>query len=782
MPVYPGAPELPLIHPKSYSAAFYGKSIMERSMRVPRLIRFGVYEFDPDSGELRKNGRRLKLGGQPSQVLAILLEHPGEVVRRDELQKRLWPDTFVDFERNLNTAVNKIREVLGDSAENPRFVETLPRRGYRFIARLDGVEEEKTETNTVSDPVRLGWNSLRYLIPSAAIVALAVVILFHYRKPPPSSVQARPLTRITFSDGLQIGATWSPDGRFIAYASDHADKFDIWVQPVGGGDAVQITKGPGNNWQPDWSPDGRFIAYRSEQSESGLFIIPALGGVARRISSFGYYPRWSPDGSQIMFQTGQIPENERFYLVGLDGGEPRAILTEFLARHQFSARSAAWHPDGKRLSVWIHDDAPVPTIWILPLSGGEGQKIQVDPQVSAQLEEVSTGRVPEFENDSKFCWAPSGRAIYFERTRRGARNLWKMGVDPVTLRALSLERLTTSTGLDTDQAISPDGTSLLFTSEVRQVRVWSFPFDAVRGRVIGEGRAVTSAAMEAGVHSLTRDGSKLAFVALRSGKWELWEKSLPGGAERALMADDYVRNLPQWSPDGSRLAYWRGRSVAYRRGISWVRGDGQVVIWFADTSREEPLTAPSSLGRWIYDWSSDGKRLLASVESSATHRMEIYLLPTEVNGPITPKRIASEPDSDLWQPHFSPDQKWVVFVAETNTPMQRELQLHLTAVSGEGAAIRITDGQWDDKPRWAPDGKTIYFVSRRSGFFDVWGIHFDPATGQTTGEPFQVTKFESPALMIGPDIVHTELSLNQDHLMLNLADVSGSIWRLDHVN
>src|SRR6266403_2170142 len=103
-----------------------------------RLLRFGNFEVDLRSGELRKSGSKLKLTGQPFQVLTILLERPGEVVTREELQKRLWPDTFVDVDHNLNSAINKIREVLGDSAESPRFVETLPRRGYRFIASLDG--------------------------------------------------------------------------------------------------------------------------------------------------------------------------------------------------------------------------------------------------------------------------------------------------------------------------------------------------------------------------------------------------------------------------------------------------------------------------------------------------------------------------------------------------------------------------------------------------------------------------------------------------------------------
>src|SRR6185503_14397517 len=102
----------------------------------PRILRFGNFEINLSAGELRKNGTKLKLTGQPFQVLSILLERPGGVVTREELQKRLWPDSFVDFDHNLNASVNKIREALGDSAESPRFVETLPRRGYRFIAAV----------------------------------------------------------------------------------------------------------------------------------------------------------------------------------------------------------------------------------------------------------------------------------------------------------------------------------------------------------------------------------------------------------------------------------------------------------------------------------------------------------------------------------------------------------------------------------------------------------------------------------------------------------------------
>src|SRR5262249_19643277 len=143
------------------------------------------------------------------------------------------------------------------------------------------------------------------------------------------SAQPRALTRLTFDNGLQFGATWSPDARYIAYASDRGGKLDIWVQQVSGGDPIQITRGPGNNWEPNWSPDGKYIAFRSDENDGGLFIAPALGGAnwKRKVASFGYYPRWSPDGSRILFQSTEYSflEQNRFYVVDTKGSEPQEI-------------------------------------------------------------------------------------------------------------------------------------------------------------------------------------------------------------------------------------------------------------------------------------------------------------------------------------------------------------------------------------------------------------------------------------------------------------------------
>jgi len=118
---------------------------MALETQLPEILRFGVFEADLRAGELRKQGKRIKLQDQPFQVLTVLLQRPADVVTREELRRQIWPqDTFVDFDNSLNTAINKLREALGDSADSPRFIETLPRRGYRFVAPVNTVPQSKS--------------------------------------------------------------------------------------------------------------------------------------------------------------------------------------------------------------------------------------------------------------------------------------------------------------------------------------------------------------------------------------------------------------------------------------------------------------------------------------------------------------------------------------------------------------------------------------------------------------------------------------------------------------
>ena len=756
---------------------------MEPSVPTGNLVRFGIFEADFRSGELRKGGVKLKLTGQPFQILAILLERPGEVVTREEIQKRLWPDTFVDADRGLNANINRIREVLGDSAESPRFVETLPRRGYRFIAQVNGTAVRTANVPTPDEEIK---GKAEKKVPRWAVVLSTVLVtlvasatFLIYRRLPAQPIKQRTLTRITFDEGLQIGATWSPDGRFLAYSSNRGGKFDIWLQQLSGGDPVQITKGPSNNWQPDWSPDGKYIAYRSEAREGGVFVVPALGGegLERKIAPFGYYPRWSPTKPQILFRThfSGLDTTDRFYMVDLDGTAPHEVLADFVSQQHLIAVSAAWHPDGKRISVWASNPSTAsPTFWTVPVAGGEPIGSVIPAEIAKQLGEVSVGPgAVEWATDFKFDWAQSGSAIYFERTFRGAKNLWKMTVDPDTLRATAIERLTTGPGHDTQLAISPDGTRLAFTGETQHIRAWVFPFDALSGRVSGTGTAVTSPGMDAWRENLSRDGKKLAFCSDRAGKWELWEKSLPYGREAPILSDDYRRDFPQWSPDGTHLAYRREKSLT---------GEAQIMIWSSKDRTEEPLTAPSHIDGGVFDWSPDGNQLLIT-QVNTHRRVEIWLLTVNAapHAEASARKIIADPGYDFYQSHFSPDGQWIVFQAVANSPSAAESTLYVIPAAG-GQWIRITDGHhWDDKPRWSPDGKAIYFVSGRGGFFNIWGIRFDSSRRKPMGEPFGVTAFGGPSLMIPDWIPQVELSLSQGKLVLSMAEVSGSIWLLDNV-
>lgn len=140
--------------------------------RSTPILRFGTFEADLRAGELRKQGKRLKLQDQPFQVLTVLLQRPGEVVTREELRSQIWPDdTFVDFDNSLNTAINKLREALGDSADSPRFIETLPRRGYRFLALVTSPDGK--ETATARPPAKPGAIRWKVLLPLGVVVMIA---------------------------------------------------------------------------------------------------------------------------------------------------------------------------------------------------------------------------------------------------------------------------------------------------------------------------------------------------------------------------------------------------------------------------------------------------------------------------------------------------------------------------------------------------------------------------------------------------------------------------------
>jgi Tol biopolymer transport system component len=481
-----------------------------------------------------------------------------------------------------------------------------------------------------------------------------------------------------------------------------------------------------------------------------------------------------------LFQTHftAITYSSRFYVAPLDGSPPREVLAEFLAQNKLWAASAAWHPDGKRITIWVEvgDPSPIPIFWTVPIAGGPDIKLEIAPAVRTQLAQASGDTKTGLQmGDYFFSWSPSGNAIYFERGYRGAKNIWKMTVDPGTLRATGIDRLTTGPGPDAALAVSADGKRLAFTAKSQRIQTWLFPFDARTGQLTGNGNAITSPGRTSLDPALSRDGTKVAFgvphgesPGPRYGNLrnEVWVKSLVDGSEAPVIVDDSSRWFTVWLPDGKQLAYERR---------NFRTNEYQLMVWSNQSHEEEPLG--DTLGA-VYDWSPDGKWLLRA----GIHGSGIWLVPvaSAPHAETAAQKILSNPAYQLYQPHLSPDGRWIVFEAIVNSP-NPECALFVVPLSG-GPWTRITDGRhWDDKPRWSPDGRTIYYISGPGGFFNVWGIHFDPAAGKTVGQPFQVSKFESPRLMIPRSIGSVGLSLTQDKLVLTLSEESGSIWMLDNV-
>lgn len=741
---------------------------------------FGPFVVDPLKRRLWRDGLLVPITSKTFDVLVVLLERRDHTVSKDELLTRVWPDTAVN-ENNLARQISSLRRALGQRPDEHDFVVTVPGYGYRFVA---GVQEPPSVPPAQSIPavarhsgepgsstsVKRRFIPLGPLVAMASGVVAAVVVMTTLGPTNSHPQPRRTLQRITYDEAaLPRDAAWAPDGQWVVYAKDRAGNADLWKQHLGDPDPIRLTMSEANESQPQWSPDGQSLVFRSERDGGGLYLMPANGGDERLVSPFGYDPVWSPDGTRILFKRSVVlPDLPTIYVVGLDGKPPRPVRPDVFG--QFSALHAAWHPDGLRISIWGTVGKGQAQFLTVPLDAGPPTRARISARVRQDLSSVSAGR---------FVWSRSRRYIYFEGRADDTKNVWRVTVDPSTEEWVDgPERLTTGAGEETNVAISPDGQRLVFTAASSRTRLWAFPFDPASGRVIGEPYPIGDGSAGEVDFDARADGSKVAYRTVRAGRSELWERSVTEGRERLLLssADSRIAK-PLWSPDGARLAFsrcvTRENTVAHAVGVMNTDGSGQRV-----------LALPDHVEMQGSDWSKDGQAILGACRFSPSERYSTCLVPVssanEGRDAIV-RVVASDPKRNLHNQRFSPDQRWITFLAH-DLSYASTSTVYVTPTAG-GAWQAITDGTWfDDKPRWGPDGRMLYFVSNRTGVANVWARRFDDSTGMPVGEPFPVTSFRSARFVLTPRTAQMDIAVTATQLMLPMTESRSEIWMLDQVD
>jgi Tol biopolymer transport system component/DNA-binding winged helix-turn-helix (wHTH) protein len=741
-----------------------------------RLFLFSQFIADPVAGTLRHGDGFVPLPLKAFEVLMALIERRGTLVEKDELLKLVWPDTVVE-ENNLSRHISTLRKALNDQPPH-QFIVTISGRGYRFAPPVEEVPRRAlttpphsiSEDEIQSAKPRSTLRPLHFIalaVLATVVILISTIFLSRFRRPEPNE-STRKLWQLSSSGGLESDPAWAPNSDAIAYSSDRGGNFDIWVQRLGDGSLVQLTSSTAPVWQPAWSYDGRNIAFRSESDGGGLFTIPAAGGTPRRLTNFGYRPQWSRAGT-ILFYGSNVGRSSKLYVLDADG-QPHQVLGRILS--EFSSYRVAWHPDSRRISVFGTHRRDGLSFWTISLDERTVTRSAIVPEVSARLARAGVTL-------TDFTWAPDGDALYFEGRADDSGNIWRIQVDPRSLAWLEgPDRLTTGSGLDTNIAVSPDGEKLAFTARNERTRLWSYPFEPNEGRILADGEPLNRYGADALYPALTSDGRNVVYRVSRLGRQELRRQSLATGQEDAVVTSQGELFAPRWSNDGSMLAFRR----ADAKKPDGLRLNNAIVLVSATGGDERLLTTPTTRELTPYDWSADGKWILGSCQRAAGDSVSICLLPL-AGAPRAQDQmriLTSDPKCNLYQATFSPNQRWIAFNAAA--PMSGLSTIYTIPASG-GEWTAVTDSNyWNDKPRWSPDGRTMYFVSNRSGFLNVWGRRYDPETGTPVGDPFRVSYFDTPSKRLSSPMSTFDLAIGPNHLIVPVVQTSGAIWILENLN
>jgi Tol biopolymer transport system component/DNA-binding winged helix-turn-helix (wHTH) protein len=637
-------------------------------------VRFGLFEVDLETGELRKSGIRVRIQAQPFRILSMLLEQPGEVVTREEIQQRLWGDSVVvDFDHSLGTAINKIREALGDSAENPRFVETLARRGYRFIApvsvpdvSLPLAEDLKVREESARRSRWIWWAAG---ILTAAVI-IGVALLAGARSRARTGTPPR-ISEVTFSGRVSPG-----DPQFESLPGTVTDGSRIYFSEIDNGRSQMaqalIADGetsllgvPSEIAAPalgDISPDGSRLLLRNHLAtgaEQALWIVSTIGGDARRVPGvLAHDATWMPDGRRILYADGND-----LYIAAEDG-----TGSEKFAVVPGRAFWLRWSPNGRVLRyTLLNSENHTTALWEIGSGGKDAHPL-----------------LPGWNKPPAECcgsWTADGRYYVFQATRNGNSNIWQIDDRPGWLGNSKPVQITNGP-LDFQAPItSRSGDRLFFIG--LNTRSELLGYDAKSNIFVPYASSLSNALRVA----FSRDQKWVAWI--KEDDSTLWRSRVDGSERMQLIAEPMQVFMMQWSPDGQKLVLMgREPGGVWRLYIVDVEGGHLHPLLSEDRNEADP------------DWSADGGTIvfgrLPQLMSAESEAKAIYLFDLKT------KQVRKLPGSDgLFSPRWSPDGRYIAALSLDQT----RLMLYDTSTQrwrplGQG---NIAD------PVWSHDGRAIFF-------------------------------------------------------------------------
>ncbi|HEV8580455.1 MAG TPA: protein kinase [Thermoanaerobaculia bacterium] len=451
----------------------------------------------------------------------------------------------------------------------------------------------ETMTTTVRTPLarpREGgvrpWMWAAGLGVVAAVAAGALYLSSDGRNAGGGASLADSFTRLTDQEGSESFPSLSPDGRFLLYVKSANGNADIYLQRVGGGNPVNLTRdSPVDDTQPAFSPDGQQIVFRSEREGGGLYVMGATGESARRLTDSGYNPAWSPDGQEIAFATegvaGALQRKlaSQLWVVNAATGEKR------LAGRN-DAVQPSWSPHDQRIAYWgVPSGSARRVLWTVPAAGGE-------PVQAIGDEHINWNPV----------WSPDGRYLYFVSDRSGSMNVWRVAIDEASGRVLGEpEPITSSSQTIGLLSLARDGRRIAYATVEGKANLERRSFDPSTLEATAEASPVTQGSRAVRFAAVSPDGAWIAFDTLLPQE-DLFVVRPDGSGLRQLTNDAAKDRLPRWWSDGSRILFYSDRGGSY--GAWTIRPDGSGLQLLPHGTRDalySPIGSP------------DGRRLVASL-------------------------------------------------------------------------------------------------------------------------------------------------------------------------